>query len=66
MINSCVPNDIVVGKGSVLMGCDIVVRGGLQLTKCWSICKALFQSVLRMPPNVLRVLCVIAFHRAIH
>ena len=36
MINSCVPNDIVVGKGSVLMGCDIVVRGGLQLTKYWS------------------------------
>ena len=28
MVNSRVPNDIVVGKGSLLMGCDIMVRGG--------------------------------------
>ena len=28
MINSRVPSDIVVGKGSLLMGCDIVVREG--------------------------------------
>lgn len=36
MINSRVPSDIVVGKGSLLMGCDIVVRGGAQLT---SVCE---------------------------
>ena len=28
MINSHVPSDIVVGKGSLLMGCDIVVSTG--------------------------------------